>query len=128
MFWQLKLHNKSGATAENRALNYFKARGMKLINRNYACKAGEIDLIMLDKNVLVFIEVRLRSSSRFGSAADSITPAKQHKLRKAAQHFLVSHPEHQQRFCRFDALLFKNSSGQPDANPEKPIEWLQNIF
>ncbi|WP_034831750.1 YraN family protein [Endozoicomonas numazuensis] len=128
MFWQLKLHNNQGASAENRALKYLSARGMKLIQRNYACKAGEIDLVMLDKETLVFVEVRFRSQSQLGSAAESITISKQNKIRKAAHHFLACHRKHQHRLCRFDALLIKNSSTHHDANPEKLIEWLQGIF
>ena len=101
---------------------------MKLINRNYACKAGEIDLVMLDKETLVFIEVRFRSQSQYGSAADSITSSKQNKIRKTADHFLAYHRNHQHRLCRFDALLLKNLPTHHDASQEKLIEWLQGIF
>ncbi|WOG26186.1 YraN family protein [Endozoicomonas sp. 8E] len=128
MFWQLKLLNKKGLSAENRALEYLEARGMKLLNRNYACKAGEIDLVMLEKETLVFVEVRFRSQSQFGSAAESITPRKQNKIRKAANHFLALHSKHQHRLCRFDALLLRNASIHDDVNSEKPIEWIKGIF
>ncbi|WP_257279949.1 MULTISPECIES: YraN family protein [unclassified Endozoicomonas] len=128
MFWQLKLRNNPGLSAENRALEYLKARGMKLVNRNYACKAGEVDLIMLDKETLVFVEVRFRSQSQLGSAAESITTRKQNKIRKAANHFLALHSKHQHRLCRFDAFLLKNASPYDDANSEKNIEWIKGIF
>ncbi|WP_256484736.1 YraN family protein [Endozoicomonas sp. 4G] len=128
MFWQLKLQNKQGLSAENRALSYLKTRGMQLVKRNYACKAGEIDLVMLDRETLVFIEVRSRSPSQFGSAAESITIHKQHKIRKAAGHFLALHSQHQHRLCRFDALLLKHSSTHRDENSEGDIEWIKGIF
>lgn len=128
MFWQLKLRNNPGLSAENRALEYLKARGMKLVTRNYACKAGEVDLIMLDKETLVFVEVRFRSQSQHGSAAESITTRKQNKIRKAANHFLALHSKHQHRLCRFDAFLLKNASPYDDANSEKNIEWIKGIF
>lgn len=132
MFWQLNLRNKTGAQAEARALQFLKQQQLKLVSKNYACRHGELDLIMLDKNTLVFIEVRSRSSNRYGGAAGSITRTKQQKMTKAASHFLQQHRDHQHRHCRFDAILIKHQTNTVTCNndepPPKPIEWLQGIF
>lgn len=128
MFWRLTLWNKTGAKAEALALKFLKARGLKLVTRNYACRFGEIDLIMLDGTVLVFIEVRARADSRMGSAAESITPAKQKKIRFASSHFLTNHKNHQHRSCRFDAITVNNSKSNDDETTPNPIEWFPGAF
>ena len=132
MFWRLKLQNKTGARAEALALDFLKRKRLKLVACNYACKSGELDLVMLDNNILVFIEVRSRTPSHFGTAADSITPGKQQRIRKAAAHFLQHHRRYQSHHCRFDAILVSNKSDTVTCNNDerqpKPIEWLQGIF
>lgn len=112
-------HLDDGARAEQLAADYLRRRGLMLVERNYRCRAGEIDLILHDGATLVFAEVRLRKSGAFGGAAGSITAQKQHKLRLAAQHYLqtlASEPP-----CRFDALLL-------DKLDENTVEWIKNAF
>lgn len=107
-----------GKLAEDRAAVFLQRQGLELVERNYQCRFGEIDLILRDRGVLVFAEVRSRGNQRFGGAAASITPSKRHKLTMAARHYLsgkTSPPP-----CRFDAVLI--------AGEEAPIEWLKNIF
>lgn len=132
MHWRLNVWSKTGARAESRALTHLKRNRLKLIDRNYACRYGEIDLIMLDRDTLVFFEVRSRSSLSHGGAAESITSSKQQKVRRTAAHFLQNHPEHQHRQCRFDAVLIVNQTDTVTCNNDerlpKPIEWLQGIF
>ena len=132
MFWRLNLRNKTGARAETLAQSFLERQQLKLIDRNYACKAGELDLVMLHGNTLVFIEVRSRKPGNFGNAADSITFAKQQRIRKAAAHFLQYHRRYQSYHCRFDAVLVINKSDTITCNNDeqetKPIEWLQGIF
>jgi len=89
-----------------------------MVLQNYHCRFGEIDLIMQDNKTLVFVEVRLRSNSKFGSAGASITPQKQQKLIATAQHYLQQHGD---CLCRFDAILM-------DKADAKHIEWLRNAF
>ena len=79
-----------GEDAENRAGAFLQRAGLKLVARNYRCRFGEIDLIVRDGNTLVFVEVRMRSSDRYGGAAASITAAKRAKLLRAARHYLAS--------------------------------------
>ncbi|WP_047238723.1 YraN family protein [Chromobacterium subtsugae] len=109
--------NQAGREAEDRALALLQAQGLKLVARNWHCRGGEIDLIMREGACLVFIEVRHRGGSRFGSAADSITQAKQRKLLLAAEVYLASHKIDAP--CRFDAVVSVGGA--------KP-QWLKNIF
>ncbi|MGB7816218.1 MAG: YraN family protein [Methylotenera sp.] len=110
--------NNAGLEAEKLAATFLMNHGLKLVAQNYHCRFGEIDLIMMDAETLVFIEVRLRSNSQFGSAASSITPQKQKKLILTAQHYLQ---QHGQGACRFDAILMNKNNLQN-------IEWIRNAF
>ena len=78
-----------GAQAEQAAAAYLVKRGLQLVEKNYRCRFGEIDLIMRAGVTLVFVEVRSRSSRAFGGAAASIDARKQRKLIAAAQHYLA---------------------------------------
>jgi putative endonuclease len=79
---------RSGFAAEQVALDYLLSRGLRLVARNFRVRLGELDLVMADGDQLVFVEVRSRASTRFGGAAASVTPAKQRRVRRAAQAFL----------------------------------------
>lgn len=83
--------NNSGLEAEKISATFLLNHGPKLVTQNYHCKFGEIDLIMKQVKILVFIEVGLRSNSQFGSATASITPQKQQKLILTAHHYLQQH-------------------------------------
>ena len=78
-----------GRGGEDRALAYLRQQGLTLVERNFLCKAGELDLIMRDGAHLVFVEVRERNNPRFGGAAASISPAKQRRIVRAAQFYLL---------------------------------------
>ncbi len=93
----------SGARAERLAEAFLTAQGLVVVARNFRIRHGEIDLILRDGATLVFAEVRLRTNANFGGAAASITPAKQARLRRAAQAYLSRLPEEPP--CRFDAIL-----------------------
>lgn len=111
--------NPAGAAAEDQALQFLQQQGLILVERNYRCRFGEIDLIMRDAKTLVFIEVKARSSSGFGGTAQAITPSKIAKLSATAQFYLGNiRPTPP---CRFDAVLLQ---GKAPAT----IEWLQNII
>lgn len=106
----------TGQSGEDQALAFLLEQGLSLVTRNFRCKMGEIDLIMRQRQTLVFVEVRKRAPGRYGNAADSITHAKQHKLLLAAQLYL-------QRFatppaCRFDVIAI--DGGQ--------LNWIQNAI
>lgn len=111
---------KAGAQAELTAARYLQRQGMRLLQSNYRCRFGEIDLIMEDRGWLVFVEVRLRTRTDFGGAAASIDARKQHKLILAAQHYLASVSPTPP--CRFDVVLLGAAEGGDG------IEWLKNAF
>lgn len=110
--------NNLGSDAEQIAAAYLQQQGLILIRQNFNCRYGEIDLIMREGKVLVFVEVRLRSNARFGGAGMSITPSKQHKLQRTATYYLQQHGD---TACRFDAVLM-NKAGM------EHIEWIKNAF
>ena len=105
-----------GRQAEDAALAYLLAQGLLLVQRNYLCRGGELDLIMRDGASVVFVEVRLRSGARFGGALASITPAKQRRMTVAAQTWLLR--QKTMPPCRFDALAIDGGR----------ISWLKNIL
>lgn len=115
--------NNAGLEAEKLAATFLTNNGLKLVTQNYHCRYGEIDLVMKEAVTLVFVEVRLRSNSQFGTAGASITVKKQQKLIATAQHFLQNHDsaKHRDSACRFDAILMNKA----DLNS---IEWLRNAF
>ena len=100
------------------AVAFLEKRGLKIVERNYRCRLGEIDLIARDGSTTVFVEVRKRKSSAFGGAAASITAAKRMKLVRAAEHYISRFATPPQ--CRFDALLIE---GEPPR-----IDWIRNAF
>ena len=108
-----------GARAEALAADYLSAQGLVLVARNFRTRHGEIDLIAREREVLVFVEVRLRSLATFGGAAASITPAKQARLALAAQAYLAQLPR--EPACRFDAILL-------DGLDPARIVWERNIL
>jgi putative endonuclease len=92
----------TGQEGEDDALKFLLGQGFVLQERNFRCKGGEIDLVMKDRDTLVFIEVRKRAVSSFGGAADSITSAKQRRLIIAAQFYLQRYKSPPP--CRFDVI------------------------
>jgi putative endonuclease len=82
------MHQLKGLSYENKARRFLNRQGLIFIDRNYHCRMGEIDLIMEDADTIVFIEVRYRKSELFGGAMASVTPKKQQRVIKAAQHYL----------------------------------------
>lgn len=108
-----------GSSAEHLAALFLQRQHLILLEKNYRCRFGEIDLIMRDGATLVFVEVRMRSNNWFGGAAASITTAKQAKLIRAARHYLSglnTLPP-----CRFDAVLLTGHHSQE-------IEWIKDAF
>lgn len=105
-----------GRQGEDEALAHLVLHGLTLLERNFLCKAGEIDLVMRDGAHLVFVEVRRRAGRRFGGAAASITPRKQQRLVRAAQVYLLRYRTLPP--CRFDVVAI---DGQE-------LSWLQNVL
>ncbi|HQR04383.1 MAG: YraN family protein [Proteobacteria bacterium] len=112
---------KRGAAAEELAASHLRGQGLKILDRNYRIRGGEIDLIARDGDTLVFIEVRLRSRQDFGGAAESITPAKCRRIILAAQHYLAANIRGHHPPCRFDCVLL-------DALSKGSMQWIRNAF
>ncbi len=104
-----------GAAAEDMAGRFLAERGLRLVERNFRVRGGEIDLICRDGATVVFVEVRLRRRADYGGAGASITATKRAKLVMAARHWLARHGEQP---CRFDCVLMDG----------KNIEWLRDAF
>lgn len=113
---------EAGHDGEAAALAHLQRAGLRLIARNYRCKAGEIDLVMLDGATLALIEVRYRSSLDFGGAAASVTQRKQRRFILAAQHLLLTRADLRRYPARFDVVAITSSAS--GAN----IEWLKAAF
>jgi putative endonuclease len=112
-----------GAAAEALAARYLQARGLVIIARNLRCKAGELDLVCVDGEVLVIVEVRQRGRADFGGALASVTWRKQRKLVRATQFFWQRQIEWQRRLLRFDVVALQ---GQPTARPV--VTWIKDAF
>lgn len=116
---------ETGNRGERQAEDFLVERGLQLISRNYQCRAGEIDLVMLDPGpadteVLAFIEVRLRGPGARVDSIDSIDERKQRRLVSAARHFLMSHPEWRKHACRFDVVGIDGRQGE--------LRWIPGAF
>jgi putative endonuclease len=109
--------NPHGAEAEDEALRYLLGHGLKLKERNYTCRLGEIDLILIEGQTLVFVEVRMRRNASFGGAAESITTRKRARLLAAARHYLAGKAA--APACRFDAVLIEGDG---------PPNWIKDAF
>ncbi|ORU89909.1 MAG: hypothetical protein A6F71_02790 [Cycloclasticus sp. symbiont of Poecilosclerida sp. M] len=113
-----------GRQGEDSALDFLLDKGMRLIERNYLCRLGEIDLIMHDKDAIVFVEVRYRSSQAFGGAINSVDQRKQAKLIKCAQHFIANCLEKKltEPSFRFDVIAIS------PVQSNDGIQWIINAF
>ena len=97
-------HLQHGQLAEKRAERYLRKQGLKLVARNYRSPYGEIDLIMRQREMLVFVELQYRRSQAFGLAAETVDWRKRKKLRSTAEHYLQSEKSSYDRPCRFDVI------------------------
>jgi putative endonuclease len=106
-----------GIEAEDLAARFLGRHGLEIVQRNYRCRLGEIDLVARDGETLVFVEVRLRGDARFGGAAASISFHKQRRLLAAAGLYLSR--LRRTPACRFDAVLLDRAGR---------IEWLRDVI
>ena len=110
--------NREGARAEDLCADLLRAAGLRLVERNWRCRLGEIDLLAEERGTLVFAEVRMRGPGHFGGAAESITPRKRARLVAAANGYLALLGREPP--CRFDAILLR-------ALDAGTIEWRRDI-
>jgi len=112
----------NGSGAEAVALEYLRGQGLVLITRNFRCKGGEIDLVMLERRTLVLVEVRFRSSDKFGGAAASVTPYKQRRIIRAARYLLTQQAALRRYPARFDVIAVTPEAGAWS------IDWIRAAF
>ena len=111
-----------GAQFEALAAWHLERAGLRVVERNWHSRYGELDLVMRDGEVLVFVEVRYRRDSRFGGGAASVGPGKRAKLVRAAQGFLEAHPALARLPCRFDVVAFDGKAVAPT------LDWQRAAF
>ncbi|MGB5454627.1 MAG: YraN family protein [Gammaproteobacteria bacterium] len=114
-----------GQDAERACCEYLQDKGLKLLDRNYHGRRGELDLVMQDNDTVVFVEVRYRSNNRFCSAAETITPSKQKKLRLTAEQYLQQ--QTRLKNGRFDVVAMTEKVGNNGSN-DYSFEWIKNAF
>lgn len=119
----MERHLIQGKLAERLALEYLQSQSLKLIANNWRCPRGEIDLIMLEKNTLVFIEVRYRRQILWGLPSETINLAKRNKIIMTAQLFLQKNTQWLMNPCRFDVISITGNISQLS-----DIQWLTNVF
>ena len=116
--WRAQL----GRRAERRAERFLGGRGLYTLRRNYARRTGEIDLVMLDGETLVFVEVRYRGHGAWSTGLESVDRYKQARLARTATLFLNDHPQHRFRNARFDVVaVFRR-------NYRIACEWTPDAF
>ena len=135
---------KIGYQKEKQALKYLKKQGLRFVAQNYLSKLGEIDIVMLDSDILVFVEVRFRYDDHYGSALTSVNRKKQMRIMRAAQYFLSRNQRYIDSVCRFDVVAikanlsdknesiklftrFKNIFRLTKMQPDE-ITWIKNAF
>lgn len=114
----------SGSDYEERAATLLQESGLHLLCRNFRCRGGELDLVALDGDCLVFVEVRARSHPGYGGAAASVDRHKQRKLQRAAAFFLRSHPQLARHPCRFDVIAWEPRQFGSEIGPR----WIRSAF
>lgn len=112
----------NGRHAEQLALHYLEERGLRLLERNFRSRHGEIDLVMREADCLVFVEVRYRRGTRYGGAAASVDGNKQARLVSTALYYQLRHPACATQPTRFDVVAL-TTQGEATS-----IEWIRDAF
>lgn len=113
--------SRIGTRAEARARRYLRRRGLRHLASNYRCRGGELDLVMEDGRVTVFVEVRMRSRDDYGSASESITETKKRRVIRAAEQFLAAN-RRDHKPARFDVIAIDG------ARWPARLTWLRDAF
>ncbi|NPA72863.1 MAG: YraN family protein [Gammaproteobacteria bacterium] len=120
----MKQTSSKGQQKERQAKTWLTQQGVQIIQENFHCRGGEIDLIGLSSSAkettVIFFEVKFRKNSSFGHPAEFVTPQKQRRIIQCAQTFLLKYPAYQNAPLRFDVITFEGNQIVP--------EWIQNAF
>ncbi|NOG61378.1 MAG: YraN family protein [Proteobacteria bacterium] len=112
----------SGKQAEDIAKNYLVERAIKIVSRNFHSRFGEIDIIGIDNDILIFFEIRYRKNEHFLSAVETVDQHKCKKIVITSEVYLNKHKKYQSYFCRYDVITISGALEQP------VIEWIKNAF
>jgi putative endonuclease len=113
-----------GDDYEDQAVTLIQRDGLRLLERNFRGKTGEIDIIAQDGTQLVFVEVRARNNRNFDGAANSVNARKQQRIVRTAQLFLQRRPQCANMPCRFDVIAFE----PPQSGTGSRIRWIRSAF
>ena len=117
----LNRHQLFGKRSESAAVRHLKKNGYKILEKNYRTPLGEIDIVARENDTVVFVEVKARSSARFGNPKTAVTPGKQRRISMVALHYLKETRQHQAK-ARFDVIAITGESSAPQ------IELVKNAF
>lgn len=112
----------TGQIFEAAARAHLERAGLVTVTANAGYRVGELDLVMRDGEILVFVEVRYRRDARFGGGSVSVTPAKRRRIALAASTWLATYPREAQRSCRFDVVAITGGADAPQ------LDWIRNAF
>jgi putative endonuclease len=113
---------ESGQIAEQQACDFLQSQGLHLLEQNYRCYCGEIDLIMQEQKSIVFVEVRSRRRTDYGNAFESVNWSKRKKLIRTATYFLQMKKWLYKVDSRFDIVAIHPVAGK------MKLEWIRNAF
>jgi putative endonuclease len=113
---------KSGVYWEKTAESFLRKKGLRLLQRNFSSRFGEIDLIMEDEQTVVFVEVKYRKNNQHGSGADAVTFHKQGRISRTAAWYLAKNPHRAECVCRFDVISIDPKKS------DQGIEWIRSAF
>ncbi len=115
--------NELGQRAEDAAAAYLEAHGARILLRNYRCRCGELDIVaLLEQGELAIVEVRSRSSSAYGGAAESVDAGKRQRLIRAANLLLQQRRDLARLRARFDVIVVSDPFGVAH------VEWIKHAF
>lgn len=115
-----------GKWGEAQVGKWLTKHGYRLVATGFRCRMGEIDLIGQKRNVLAFVEVKLRKNARFATAMEQVTPQKQQRIRMTAEYFLAQHPEYAECQCRFDVAEVYAPDGIETKQPK--LNYIEQAF
>ena len=115
-----------GSHYEDVAAEYLIHKGYRILERNFSCRSGEIDIIAEDGEVLCFVEVKYRAGERFGDPLEAVTPHKIRQINNTARYYLMVKGYAQVPACRFDVVAIHGKNAT--AEDERAIELVKNAF
>ena len=118
-----KSKKEIGLEGEDLAIKFLQKKGYKIIQKNYSCNIGEIDIVAIHNKIIVFVEVKIRSSKEFGEPELAVTRHKRRQIVRVAETYLFS-KNIENRDCRFDVVAINYS----DKNNSPEIKLLENAF